>query len=321
MDKVKVGVIGIGAMGQNHVRIYSELQGVELVGISDKDVIKAREIAGKYNIDSYASYKDLLKKVDAVSISVPTSSHKEVGVEAAKEGVDTLVEKPLAFTIAEADKIIAAAKASKSILMVGHVERFNPAVRELKKIFGKLNPIQIEARRCSPPVERAGIVNVDAVFDLMIHDIDVVRYLTGSEPKTIFAMGGKSESGVENYATALTKFKNGTLVLLSANRITQKKIRELMVTTPDRFIHLDYMEQSLDIYRKSFPAYAIEEGEVVYKQENVIEKVGVYKEEPLKIELRHFIDCVKRRKEPEIDGVEGKKNLEIAIEILKRLKQ
>ncbi|VVB66704.1 UDP-N-acetylglucosamine 3-dehydrogenase [Candidatus Gugararchaeum adminiculabundum] len=314
MDKLKLGVIGVGAMGQHHARVYSEFPDVELVGVSDADAARAEGIASSYRTKFFKDANELLAKVDAVSIAVPTTLHKKLALEAFKKGKSALIEKPIASSLTDADEMIKAAKGVT--FMVGHIERFNPAVAELRKIMAKEQIIRLEARRFGPFMPRA--TNVDVVLDLMIHDIDVARCLFNSEPSKIQAIGGKAFSDKLDYATAIMKFGE-TDAVLSANRITQKKIRELEVTSKKEFLQLDYLNQTLDINRSSVPEFITQRGNVTYKHQNVVEKIDVPKSEPLKLELRAFVDSVRSGTEPQVSGEEGKKNLQVAFDILKKI--
>lgn len=312
--KIKIGVIGIGAMGFNHVRVFSEMPNVELKGILDKNAEKAGEVSKRFNCRSFDTVDDLLDEVDAVSIAVPTPLHKDVAVKSLEAGKPTLVEKPICADVSDARSLVALAKKNNCLLMVGHIERFNPAVTELKKILYGQKIIQIESKRYSPPLNRK--METDVILDLMIHDIDVIRYLTQAEPVKISAFGGKSDSKFENYATALLCLNNGTQVVLSANMITERKIRTLDVALPGRFIQLDYINQEIDIYSRSLPSFSQGTYGLTYRHENIIEKVAVYKQEPLKLELQNFVDSILNKKTPLVDASEGLKNLEIAEKII-----
>lgn len=307
---LKIGVVGVGAMGQHHARVYYELPNVELVGVADTDIEKANMIAKQYGCEAFNDYKKLFGKVDAVSIAVPTKLHKKITIDFLNKGMHVLVEKPMAVTIAEADEMIAVAKKNNRILMVGHIERFNPAIQELKKILSRDKIIQIEAHRYGPFIERAGGTGV--ILDLMTHDIDVVSYLTEFNPDKIYSIHRKVVAENPDLATSIIKLKNGAVVLLSACRATQKKVRDLVVICEDKYIELDYLTQEIDIYRKAEPSFI--KGE--YRQENIIEKIEVSKKEPLKEELNHFINCVQENKEPIVNGEIGRKNIELALKIM-----
>lgn len=316
--KLKVGLVGAGVQGQRHARILSELSSAEFVGVADLDEKRAKETAAAYGTEYYTDASKLIGKADAVSIVVPSIFHRKSAVPFLEKGVHCLIEKPITVDLKEADDIISAAKKGKAKVMVGHVERFNPAVRELRKILEGEKIIQIEARRYGPFMGRA--TDAGVILDLMIHDIDVIRYITGSEPNEIYSMGGKIKTDKEDFATSVMRLRNGTVAFLSTSRVTQKKVRDLYIMCEDMFIEADYLEQSVNIYRRSMPSFAVKGGEAVYKQENVIEKVDVFKQEPLKNEIQCFVDCILNGKEPEINAEEGKKNLEIALKITGELR-
>ena len=315
-----MGVVGTGAMGQHHARIYYELPGVELVAVADVNERSAKKNAEPYGAEYYTDYKELLNKVDGVSIAVPTTLHKEVALQFLSKGVHVLIEKPIASTLEEADRMIDAAKQSNVLLAVGHVERFNPGVRKLNDVLKNEKIIQVGALRCGPSIKNRDESVGSVIFDLMTHDIDVMRYLIKSEPTDIVARGGKLNSEYDNYATALITLENGVLATFSANRITQKKIRKLLVTCEDKLIELDYINQNIEVYREAMPEYKIEGGKMTYKQENIVEKVEVQKKEPLKMELQNFVNCIKNHEEPEVSGVVGKKTLEIALRVEEAMK-
>jgi predicted dehydrogenase len=237
-----------------------------------------------------------------------------------EKNVNVLVEKPMAVTIEEADAMIKCANDNNVKLSVGHIERFNPAVRKLKEILGNEKILKIETCRYGPFTQR--VEDVDVVLDLMTHDIDVGRYLINSEPVTINAMGGKIKptSEGQDFAIGMIAFENDITALFSVSRVTQKKIRDLKVTCENKFIELDYSDQLINIYRDPLPEYTIKEKELVYKHENIIEKVDIPKKEPLKVELQHFVDCVRSNKESEVNGLEGRKNLEIALKVVNEMK-
>lgn len=310
---MKVGVIGVGSMGQHHARIYSELQGVELAGVVDVNMARAKEIAGEYSINWHTDYKDIINKVDAVSIALPTSLHEKAAIDFIKEGKAVLVEKPIASTVEEAERIVKAARQNDAILQVGHVERFNPSVEALKKVLEKEKPVLIEGKRIGPYTPRMSDVGV--VIDLMIHDLDVARYLLDEDLILESFTKGKLFSQNEDFAMGIFQ-TNGTKIVLSASRITQRKIRELTVTTPSRYITLDYLSQDIDIYYQSLPSYLTKENGLRMRQEYVIEKPYVEKVEPLKKELAHFVNCAKRHEEPLVTGEDGLYCLKMALELI-----
>ena len=293
---MRVGVIGTGNMGRNHPRIYNEL-GVELVGVADTDLEKAQKIAAQYGTTAYSDYNELLNQgLDAVSIAVPTIWHKQVALAAIQKGVNLLIEKPIADSIQSAQEIITAAEDSGVKLMIGHIERFNPAVRKLKQIIddgilGKL--VLISARRVGPFVPR--ISDVGIIVDVATHDIDVIRYLIGSECTSVFARSTRYKNMKGDAAIILIGFGDIS-ASIEVNWYTPYKVRSLTVTGTEGIAYLDYLKQEVKVHKT--------EGNMTPKIE---------KEEPLKLELVHFLDCIKRDKEPLVNGYDAVKVLEIAI--------
>ena len=317
MEKIKAGVVGVGSMGQHHARNYFEMPGVELVGVCDVSEEQAKKIASQYNCKYYTNYHDLIKEVDVISIVTPSQFHLQPTLDFLNGSTHVLVEKPIALNLEDADKMIEAAEKNNKLLMVGHIGRFNPVMREVKKVLNDSKPLQIETHRYGPFFER--VKETDIVLDLVIHDIDNIRYLTGSEPKNISAVGGKVHSNNVDFCSAVLIMQNGSIATLNASRATQRKIRSMWISCQDKFIDLSYISQDIDVYHKSSPTFLPKNGEVLYKQDNIIEKVTVYKKEPLKIELTHFIKCVNGEEKPEVDGKSARRNLEIALNILDKI--
>ena len=248
---LKTGVIGLGAMGQHHVRLYSEFQKekrVELVGVADANPERAKEIGLKYNIDYFNDYHDLLGKVDVISVAVPTTLHHMVVMDFLESGVHCLVEKPIAFSLEEAADMIKAAEENRVKLAVGHIERFNPAVIKLKEIIdqgtlGKL--LIVSTRRVGPAVPR--IRDVGVVIDSGTHDIGVVKYLIGKEPVSCFSRVGSLKHPKDDYAVIVLDFE-GTTACLEVNWFTPHKVRTLTVTGSEGIAYLDYIKQSVFVH-------------------------------------------------------------------------
>lgn len=295
---MRVGVIGSGTMGQLHARVYREL-GVELVGVADVDRKSTEEMANRYRTQTFTDYEELLGQgLDAVSVAVPTRLHSEIAVRTASHGVNMLVEKPIADSIDNAKKMIDAARKANLKLMIGHIERFNPAVQKLKEIIeeGVLGDLIIlSSRRVGPFVDR--ITDVGITMDLATHDIDIARYLTGSEPVEVLAKSSKVKHQKGDCALMLIDFGHVT-ASIEVNWFTPHKVRSIVVTGTEGIAYADYIEQSVIIYNSS------------WKMEPKIEK-----DEPLRIELNHFLECVEMGKEPLITGEDGLKTLEIALKI------
>ena len=297
---MKVGVIGTGTMGKNHARIYSELKEIEEVYIFDVDPAKANILKG-YGGIVCNSMEELLDCVNAVSICVPTRNHFAVATRAIESGVHCLIEKPLALTTKEGEELVHLLKGSALIAGVGHIERFNPIVKEIKRIIKK--PLYVEISRHNPTSNR--ITDSSIVEDLMIHDIDIVFNVLFKGDCEIYSAGN------DDLCTALIKFGRA-LVSLSASRKASKKIRTIYIEEEEFTIEGDFMNQEIYVYRKP-EKYGIENER--YTQENIIEKVLVNKVEPLKEELKTFIQCVRNKEEFTITPEQALNNLRIGEEI------
>jgi predicted dehydrogenase len=305
---VRTGVIGVGSMGRHHVRVYQELTETELVGVADADPEQAREIADRYGTRAI-DRDELLDSVDAVSIAVPTRYHYGTATAAIDRGVHLLVEKPFVVDPADGRELVRRAREAGLTLQVGHVERFNPAVVELGNIIADLDVIAIRADRLGPPVDRQD--DVSTALDLMIHDIDVVLSLVGSEIASIDAQGA-----VDNrYIDAMIDFEDGTIGTLTASRVTQERVRQLTVTATDCKLNLDYVGQSIEIHRHSLPEYIENNGDVRYRHESITERPTISNGEPLKEELRAFVGAVTDGTEPVVTGTDGLRALEVASRI------
>jgi predicted dehydrogenase len=300
---LNVGVIGVGYLGQHHARIFSEIEGVNLTAVIDADLKRAEEIASKYGGKAFADHLEAMGAVDAFSIAAPTTMHHRIALDCIRAGKDILVEKPIAATIEEADDIIRESDKSGVIVQIGHLERFNPAV---KAVFPMIkHPVFFEAERLSPFLGRG--IDVDITLDLMIHDIDIILALLahgGSAPEVrdIKASAARVLTANIDEARAWFEFENGAQALLTASRLSFEKSRKLKIFQDDTFLLVDY--QSMEIKR-----FSNENGKIAY------ETVPVVKHEPLKEELRDFIDCIGRRRRPLVSALDGRNALKIAMKI------
>lgn len=303
---LRVGVIGLGSMGKNHVRVYSELPDVELVGIADTNESLVDHTAEVYHTKPFVDYKKLLKEdLDAVNICVPTSLHKKVAVDAANAGINLLVEKPIADTVENSRKIIEACERNNVQLMVGHIERFNPVISVIKKSLEKSNIISINISRVGPFPPR--IKDVGIVVDLAIHDIDLIRYITNSEFKKIFRLTSKNVSKYEDTAILSFEMENGTLAQITTNWLTPFKMREMDIATREKFIVGRLIEQRVTEYSS-------------YKRDGsyISRELTVPFGEPLKLELDSFLKSIKNNTAPAITGYDGLKALEVATKVQRR---
>jgi len=303
MEKLKIGVIGAGRLGTFHTKVYSRLDNVKLVGICDCNLARAIEIGKKYHTASYSDYEDLFDKIEAVSIAVPTSLHYNIAKEFLKHGIHVLIEKPITKTLSEADELIEIAKEKKLIIQVGHIERFNSAVLAIEPYLKK--PKFIECQRLGPFHKRVDDVGV--VLDLMIHDIDIVLGLMKQDVVKIEAVGLSTISNYEDVANVRLTFEDGTIADITASRVTKDIVRKMRIFQEDSYLSLDYLSQETAIFRKT--------GERIEK-----EKIKIRKKNPLKKELKSFVNCVRNNKQPIVSGVEGRRALQVALEIVEKIK-
>ncbi len=297
--RIRVGVIGVGYLGKLHAEKYSKIPEAELVGVTDIDSGRAKEIASLAGTKAYPSYKDFFGKVDAVSIVTPTESHAKVGLEFLSKGIDVLMEKPIAANLLEADSLIKEAEKSKAVLQVGHLERFNAAFAEAKKRVA--SPAYIEAHRLSPFPNRS--TDVDVILDVMIHDIDIVLSLMKSEVAGIEASGTPVVTDKLDICNARLKFKNGCTANIIASRVAREKVRRLNIAQSGSLISVDFLNQQLFISKVSpgRPFGTITE-----------EEVKITKGDSLFEELRSFLICSKEKAAPVVSGHDGRAALEVA---------
>ena len=311
IDPIRVGVIGVGNMGQHHTRVLSMLKDVELVGISDTSLERGVDTAGKYQVRFFEDYRDLLPHVDAVCIAVPTRLHHEVGMTCLRSGVHVLIEKPIAANISEAESLVNAAADAHRILQVGHIERFNPAFQELSNVLKTEEVLAIEAHRMSPYSDRANDVSV--VLDLMIHDIDLLLELVGAPVSRLTASGSRaSDSGYLDYVTATLGFANGIVATLTASKVTHCKIRRIVAHCKNSLTEADFLNHEILIHRQTTANCSTNYGQVLYRQDGLIEKVYTSNIEPLHAELEHFVSCVRGGNQPSVGGHQALKALRLA---------
>jgi predicted dehydrogenase len=326
---IRVGVIGVGSMGKNHVRVLSELDGAELVAASDVDDAQLKRVADKYRIKEYKDYQEMLEReeLDAVSVVVPTTLHKKIGLDCIRKGVSVLMEKPIALTTGEARELIDSAQAHNVNFMVGHIERFNPAVVELKKRLEqkKLGRVyEITANRVGPFSER--ILDVGVIIDLAVHDLDVMRYLTGSEVMRLYAEAEQRiHTHKEDLFSGVLKFRNDAIAVLNVNWLTPTKVRELNVVGEKGMFSVNYLTQDLYFYENAslagkefaedefFHATGVTEGDMV--------RIHIDKKEPLKVELEKFIEFAQGKTPVPVSGEDGFKALFLAEKLIESAKE
>ena len=322
MPRLNVAVIGIGNMGQHHIRNYFEMPQVNLIAVCDVNEEKGENLAKKYNCLFYKDYKKMLteQKIDAVSIAVPTSLHCRVACDVLGKGVNVLLEKPIATNLTEAKEIINKAKEKNLKLMIGHIERFNPAIQRLKELItdkrlGDIISINIKRVGGLPPQ----IKDANVVIDLAIHDIDISNYLLGEYPKEVY--GFKSKNLIndrEDNAVILLKYSKASS-FIEVNWVTPVKIRTMDITGTKAFARLDYINQTITLYENSYFKKDNQYknfNEFIHKFSLADEiKIGVNKKEPLRCELEDFIDAILNNREPLVTGEEAYKALKIALKI------
>lgn len=304
-SSVRTGVLGVGSMGRHHTRVYQELRNTELVGITDIDQDRAREIADRYDTTAL-SQETLLDSVDAVSIAVPTRYHHETALTAIEAGVHLLVEKPFVVDPVNGREIIERASENDLRLQVGHVERFNPAVVELDTIISDLDVVAIRADRLGPPVDREN--QVSTALDLMIHDIDVMMSVFDADISSVAAEGTLNNK----YVDATVTFDDDTIGKLTASRVTQERVRKLSVTAKECKLNLDYVGQSIEIHRQSLPEYVENDGSLRYRHESITERPTIRNGEPLKAELEAFAEAVAQGDDPPVTGEDGLRAIKVA---------
>jgi predicted dehydrogenase len=291
----KVAVIGVGHLGKQHARLYSELDGVELSGVVDILEPRATEIAQLYKTTAYTDYRDLFGRVDAVSLAVPTVDHARIGVDLLQHGIDVLVEKPISSTAPEARALIDVAEKNNRVLQVGHVERFNPVVTLACEAATR--PQFFEIHRLAAFSPRS--LDIDVVLDLMIHDIDIVLSLVRAPVKEVRAVGIPVLSTRADIANARVEFEDGCVANFTASRVSFEKVRKLRFFQPHDYISVDYASQTGTMV-------SLRMGRVIER------KLEPPTQEPLKIELAAFADCVRTRRAPAVSGEAGLRALELA---------
>ena len=307
---VKVGVIGIGNMGWHHARVLSLLRDADLIGVADPDHERGHLATEQFGCRWFADYREMLSEVEAVCIAVPTLLHHPVGLACLQAGLHVLIEKPIAASQDEATALINAAHQAHRLLQVGHIERFNPAFRELIKVVANEEVVVLEGRRHSPHSDRANDVSV--VLDLMIHDIDLVLELAQAPVVRLAAAGGRSAEGPIDYVNATLGFENGVVASLTASKMSHRKIRSLSAHCRSSLVETDFLNHTLHIHRRAHEWVSADHGELLYRNDGFIEEVSTTSIEPLYAELEHFLQCVRGRETPAVDGLQASRALKLA---------
>ncbi len=323
LEKINIGVIGVGHLGSLHAKMYAEISSANFVGVYDSHGEKCREVASQYKVKAFSSVDELLKNVHAVSIATVTTMHYDVAMKALQAGVHVLIEKPITTTLEEADELIQLAKQKESLIQVGHIERFNPAILSLEAY--QLKPLFIESHRLAQFNPRG--TDVAVVLDLMIHDIDIILSLVNSPVKQIDASGVAVVSDHPDIANARLQFENGCVANVTASRISRNKMRKMRMFQQNAYISIDFTQGQADVFRlgnegegsiwSTMLLGKIGEGK---KKRNIIyEQPEVKKINALKYELESFIKAVQTHTRPIVSGEDGRYALEVAQEIMKKI--
>jgi predicted dehydrogenase len=312
MDRrIKVGVVGVGALGQWHARIYSELETAELVGVFDIDPVRAAEIAGKYGTRAMPSLSALGEAADAVSVVVPTDQHFSIFRELADMGLHMLMEKPIAVSTAEAEAMVREANDRNLVLQVGHVERFNPVMAYLEENLTEARFIEVIRLAPYPPPRPDGPprgTEVSVVLDLMIHDLEIILHITRSRVREIHAVGVPVLSPTEDIANVRLAFESGCVANVTASRISQERMRKIRVFQPDAYLSLDYLNQAGQLCRR--------------RQTGIVaEAVPISKAEPLAVELQSFVRCVQQRGAPVVTADQASRALDLAVTVCRHIRE
>lgn len=297
--RIRVAVVGAGEFGRNHVRVYSQLPQAELVGVVDVDAERAARVAAEFGTLVLPSIESLKGNVDAVSLAVPTAMHAGIGCELLRQGLDVLVEKPMAASLSEADELISAANASRRVLQIGHLERFNPAVVAAQAIMNR--PLFFEVHRLGIFTPRS--LDVDVIFDVMIHDLDILLALVGEPVVDVKAVGIPVVTAKVDIAHARLEFASGAVANVTASRVSTERVRKMRFFQEHEYVSLDYTRQDALRVRVKQPGP---------EPDFNFEKLATEPQEPLKAELEGFLDAVRTRHVPLVDGAAGRKALELA---------
>ncbi len=310
---LRVGVIGVGVMGQRHVRVYSALPGVANVGVYDADMQRARRVASQFGGRAFASPDALIAWADAISIATPTPSHLDFALRSMQRGVPVLVEKPLAESVAHGSAIVHASEEHGCIAQVGHIERFNPTVTQLRLIPQARRPLAVTIRRMSPFDPRN--TSVDVIFDLMIHDLDLALDLFGDDIVDMQAFGLCARTHEIDHAVATLAFRDGPIVTIVASRVTEQKVRHIEIVAEGSYIEADLLNKRISIHHHTTPQYSTTTDTVTYRQESLVEMIHVPAIEPLALELDHFLTCVREGSRPLVAATDGLRALVYATKV------
>ena len=302
-QRLRLGVVGVGYLGELHAQKYASMEDIRLVGLADIDFERAQQVARRHNTKAYKSHTELLPNVDGLSLAVPTVSHFAIGHDILTHGVHLLVEKPITLKLEDADRLIETAKRNNTILQIGHIERFNPAVVKMESLLSR--PVFIESHRLNFFTERS--TDVDVVLDLMIHDLDIILHLVDSEIKEIDAFGMPVMSDKIDIANVRIIFSNGTVANLTASRVSNESLRMIRIFQPDTCISVDYGKRRISVTQLK--------GDGKDREDSFPDS------DPLADQIRSFVQAIRKGTEPKVSGVDGKNALAVALSIIDQIKE
>ncbi|MFL6281433.1 MAG: Gfo/Idh/MocA family protein [Vicinamibacterales bacterium] len=307
-DRLRAAVIGVGHLGRHHARILSTLEGVELVAVVDTNAERAAAASAATGAAAFSDFREVLDGgVDAVSIAVPTELHRDIALPFLERGIATLVEKPIARSLSEADELVSAARAAGAVLAVGQTERYNPAVAAVLPLV--TSPRFIEVHRLGAFPDRS--LDIDVVFDLMIHDLDIILALVQSDVQSIEAVGVAVLTSKYDIANARLRFASGCIANVTASRISKERVRKIRFFQPDAYISIDYAAQEVEgwrLVRRNGERPSIEGG-----------SLPVERDEPLRREIADFIRAARSKTSPLVDGLSGRRALELATRVAEKM--
>jgi len=307
-NAIRVAVVGCGEFGRNHARVYREIERATLAGVFDADGSRAAKFAREFNTRVFPSLEALHGEVDAASVTVPTVAHSDVGCRLMEQGIDVLVEKPMAADLAEADALVDAAHRNSRVLQIGHVERFNPAVLAVEPILNR--PLFFEVHRLGVFTPRS--LDVDVIYDLMIHDLDILLALVGEPVTEVKAVGIPVLTDKVDIAHARLEFAGGAVANVTASRVSTERVRKVRFFQQHEYISLDYARRDAMRVRVNRPGPEPDFG---------FEKLDAPAVEPLRAELEAFLDSVRTRKRPKTDGISGRASLELAVRVMQSIQE
>jgi predicted dehydrogenase len=311
VEKIKVGVVGVGYFGQFHAEKYAKMDAVDLVGVVDIDPARARTVAKECRTQSFSHHSEILDRVQAVSIAVPTPLHYAIAKDFLLRGIDVLLEKPISKNIDEAEGLIELAGSKGLILQVGHLEQFNGPLLALEGIIH--NPLFIESNRLGPFLMRG--TDIDVVLDLMIHDIEIILSWVDAKVKWFHAVGIPVLTPHIDIANVRMEFENGCTVNLTASRVSREKVRKIRLFQPNGYLSIDFLSQ------KAVFASKKESPDKGALPEIFVQKIPIKKVDPLETEIQSFLQCVRDRTPPRVSGRAGKRALELALQITRQIQE